>query len=101
MHKDIAWLFAEPPNEMTVTSRQITDRRKPILLVSRDEEDGDWQFLTGEAFNMADAMLVGLQTIVNLDPSVSQSADLAPGWQASRESTTHPWVRAKSENTDA
>jgi hypothetical protein len=102
MHKDNeSWPFADPPNAATFTMRQITSRQEPILVVCHDDEDGSWQFLTGGIFKMEDAMLVGLKEIVRLDPSVSELWDLPPGWQASRASSAHPWMRSQVENKDA
>jgi hypothetical protein len=102
MHKgNEAWPFADLPNVATITVRQITSRQQPILLVCHDEEDGSWQFLTGGAFNMADAMVVALKEIVQLDSSVSELSDLPLGWQASRASPKHAWIRSEPANTDA
>ena len=102
MHKhNDTWSFADPPNVATITVRQITSRQQPILLVCHEEEDGTWLFLTGGAFNAEDSTMVSLRTILQLDSSVSALSDLPLGWEASRESPTHPWARAKSINTDA
>ena len=40
------WPFADPPNVVSITVRQVVDRGEPILLVAHDAEDGGWQFLT-------------------------------------------------------
>jgi hypothetical protein len=87
------WKFADPPNVVTCTVRQIVRDGHPILLVSHDDEDGGWQFLTGGAFDLADALLVALKEIVALDPSIVELADLPLGWQAWRERPGALWVR--------
>ena len=73
--------------------RQILDRSEPILLVSHDEDDHGWQFIGTSNASMTEARIVCLEEIVQLDPTVLEVADLAPGWQAIRESVTETWVR--------
>lgn len=52
---------------------------KPILLVSHDAESESWQILTGDAFNMNEAMLLLLKDLVALDESLLELADLSWG----------------------
>jgi len=73
--------------------RQVMDGRQPILLVSHDADDGMWQFLTGGEVQMADAMVVALEEVHSLDPSVGELADLPLGWQAWRSAVGNPWQR--------
>jgi hypothetical protein len=95
------WPFDSPPNVMCFTVRGILEDAKPILMVSRDEEDGAWQFLTGDAFEMADAKLVSLQSMVERDASLRALADMPAGWMAWRESPASAWSRqAQSQQTD-
>ncbi len=82
---------------MTVSSRKILRDGQPILLVSRDVEDGSWMFLDGGPFSMEDGMLVTLLTIVEHDPSVCELADLPIGWSAQRERAGSPWKRSRDE----
>lgn len=65
----------------------------PILEVSHEEEDGAWQFHSGQTVTTKDLMIVGLDEIVRLDPSIAELADLPLGWQAQRQSIKEPWVR--------
>jgi len=87
------WPFSSPPNEATFTVGKILKREKPILLVQHDDEDGSWQFLTGEPFDISDAKIVGLGEIAKLDPSILELADMPPGWHANRETATSSWRR--------
>ena len=87
------WPFADPPNVVTCTVRQIAREGHSILLVSHDAEDGMWSFLTGEVFDIGDALLVALKEIVALDPSVTELSDLPLGWQARRKGPGALWVR--------
>lgn len=90
------WSFDDPPNTLAITVNAIVRGGHPILLVARDFEDGDWQFLTGASFEISDGLLVSLQSITALDPTVEELADLAPGWEASRAYVGGPWRRCQS-----
>jgi hypothetical protein len=87
------WPFEEPPNVAVITLKSIVKEGKPILLVCHDEDDGGWQFLDGSDFLTEDAMIVGLQEMFVLDPSIGDLADLPLGASASRPSPRDPWVR--------
>jgi hypothetical protein len=73
--------------------RQVLDGSEPILLVAHDADDHAWQFIGTSDASVADAKLVCLEEIVQLDPTVLEVADLEPGWQAIRESVGSPWSR--------
>ena len=87
------WPFADAQNVATITMRQIIHGGAPILLVCHDEYDGGWQFLTGESFAEVDGMVVGLNAMFALDPTIAELVDLPLGWQASREHHGAPWSR--------
>ena len=92
------WPFEDPLNVITVTTRHVVDGSHPIDYVSRDEEDGGWQFHTNAvAFSMADALLVRLDNMVARDASLLELADLPLGWCAVRSGPSAPWVRAPVE----
>ena len=94
------WPFDSPPNVACFTVRSIVDGVRPVLMVSRDLDDGAWQFLTGDAFDMAEAMLVTLESMVAQDPSLLQLADIQHDWMAWRERPGVPWSRqAEAEQT--
>lgn len=95
------WPFPDPPNVASITVRDIVNGTKPILLVCHDSEDGSWQFLTGGQVETADAMVVALKEIVDLDPTLLDLADLPLGWQASRESQQSAWTRSQLGRDDA
>ena len=87
------WPFDSPPNVACFTVRSIVDGVRPVLIASRDADDGAWQFLTGDAFDMAEAMLVSLESMVARDQRLLQLADIQPGWMAWRERPDAPWNR--------
>lgn len=92
------WPFDQPRHCAVFTVRQIMEKQADVLLVSHDAEDHGWHFLTRETIDMKDAMLVALSEIVALHPDVLPVADLPPGWNASRESTSAPWIRHRDES---
>lgn len=83
----------DAPNVACFTVSSIMNCAKPILMVSHDAGDGSWQMLTGDAFDMSEAMLVGLRELVERDASLLALSDLPLGWSAWRERPGVPWVR--------
>ena len=91
------WPVEDSPNVAVFTTKPVVRGGQPILYVTHDDDDdGAWQFHTdGDALE-EDAMLVALKTILALDPSIAELADLPYGWIATRASATSPWVRRSS-----
>lgn len=88
------WLFNDPPNVAVLTTHQVL-KGETILHVSHDEEDGAWQFHTGEIIDESNVKVVALKRIVELDHSVMQLADLPLGWVATRSEAGTIWQRLK------
>jgi hypothetical protein len=88
------WPFDQPRNCAVLTLRSIAFDGAPILLVTHDAEDHGWQFLGLDGAAPADAAVVALEEIVQLDSSVLEVADLPPGSAAWRESKSAPWQRS-------
>jgi hypothetical protein len=87
------WPFDQPSNCAVITLRSIVFEGAPILHVVHDADDHGWQFLGAECPSMSDAAVVGLQTIVTLDATVLEIADIPPGWHAWRPSASVQWSR--------
>jgi len=95
------WPFDSSPNVACFTLRPIVDGVQPVLMASRDADDGAWQFLTGDAFDMAEAMLVSLKSMVVLDSTLLELADIPSGWMAWRDRAGAPWSRqAEARQTE-
>lgn len=94
-----SWMFADPPNVATITTRKIMSGEHFVDYVTHDEDDGGWQFLSKQArhLEMKDAMLVGLKEIVSTDVTLLELSDLPLGWHAWRFTKDAPWARAKAE----
>ncbi len=70
----------------------VFEKRSSVLLVSR--ADGDWQLLCGGAHDDAEAPhVVGLNHLLDDDPSLRAIIDLPPEWEAERSSLQSAWER--------
>ncbi|QYR23912.1 hypothetical protein KZ483_04620 [Paenibacillus sp. sptzw28] len=70
-------------------------KKRFILYVSHDEDDGIWQFLEGATVAEEEARMITLKEIVELDPSLIELSDLTLGWIAWRESVNDQWHKVK------
>ncbi|MFM0236074.1 hypothetical protein [Paraburkholderia sediminicola] len=93
------WAFNDPPNVAVIANRSIVFEHDWIAYVSRDNEDGAWQFHGSGSGPMqeSDAVVTSLKNIVELDGTVQDLADLPLGWHAWRAAKAAPWCRGKSE----
>lgn len=91
------WIFDQAPNGAAITCTHITRDGDPILLVTHYEDDHSWGFLSGKPVVVEDGQVVAMKTIVDLDPTVMQVADLPPGWSAERDAVGDIWSKYKDE----
>jgi hypothetical protein len=95
------WPFADAKNVACFTVRDVMKKRAPVLLVAHEEEDGMWQFLTGDDLPpKEDWMLVALSEVVAVDSSLRDLASLPLGYSASRTTAADEWTRWKSLPSD-
>jgi len=88
------WPFADPPDVATMTLRDIMEGHRPILHVQHDADDGMWGFTDGRDDPDADdCVILGLDCVLGLDPSIAELADLPLGWRAWRDDVNGPWQR--------
>ena len=92
---DASWPFDEPPDVAAFTVRQVIEEGEPILLVSHDEPDGAWQFISARRPAEDDARIVALREIWRRDPTVGDLVDLPLGWVAWRQDPGQPWQRSR------
>ena len=90
------WPFDQAPDVAAITSAHVMDEGLPILLVTHYEDDHSWGFQSGRPVTMAEAMVVGMDSIVRIDPTVAEVADLPPGWTAERDAVGAEWRRSPS-----
>lgn len=85
----------EKTNTMVITTKSILEKRKNILFISHDEDDGVWQFLDGVDVKEEDAVIVSIFEIAEIDPTINLISDLPMGWIAYRNDIESDWVRSK------
>lgn len=90
--------FREPKNLATFTTRQWLELKKPILRVVHDQ-DGDWQFLTGDQMP-EDIKIVALEQLVLRDKTLNDVFDLDYGEAAERDSVGGKWKRSKVDEME-
>ena len=89
--------FTDAPNTACFTCRHVLEQNKPILYVSHDE-DGYWQFLCGGSHTEEDARVVSLASILSIDETMSNLAQLDLGEYAEAEHASSDWtVRYKDK----
>lgn len=86
------WLFDDPENVAVFTSTQIINDGKPILRVLHDDEDGAWQFHSGNITTIKEAMVVALKEIYEINPSIAELAKMPTDYIAERENINSKWV---------
>ena len=80
-----------PGNLAVITTKHVIHGGAVIQLVVRDSE-GDWQFLPHlEEISESDAMIMGLDTIVNLDTSVLETLKMPLSHKAWRRDSLSAW----------
>lgn len=93
-----SWPFADPPNVAVFTSKSIIEGRDWVHYVSHDEEDGAWQFHPYGGFaTVAESAIVGLGTMLEIDPSLAALAELPLGWYAWRDVRDGEWQVTRRE----
>lgn len=90
--------FSEPKNLATYTTRQWLDEQKPILRVVH-ENDGDWQFLTGDQTS-EDIRVVALEELIKTDDTLNEVFDLEYGEEAERDFVGGEWSRHQLEDDE-
>lgn len=85
---------------MTIASEQVMRQGLAITHVYHDEDDHGWQFHGSVGTTMADSLLVKLEEVVKIDPSVLEIADLPPGWVAWRADRGGPWQKIRQTYPD-
>lgn len=86
-----AYQFEQPMNTACFTCTHVVRESAEILHVTHDADDGGWQFLCGRDHAAADAMILCMGEIVEIDPSVNALFEMPDGVGASRETRIGEW----------
>ncbi len=98
-YEQAQWPFDQAENCAVFTTAHVMTGQEPILRVVHDLDDHGWQFLGASGAIVAEAMVVALSEVVDLDSSVRKVADIPPGWCAERSSMEGDWVRTRNKST--
>jgi len=82
-------------NQVVFTTKHVVRNNSTITNVYHDSDDGAWQFLGDEDVTEANALLVPLGEIIELDPSVKDVLHIEEGYSAHRTSKTDRWKITK------
>ena len=77
----------------------VLEDKKTITYVSHELEDKAWQFFSDDKFDDFEkvAKVVGLQEIIDIDPTLKNIIDLDEGYYATRKSKKDNWTINKIE----
>ena len=87
--------FKDATNTATIVCCHVLDKNKPIMYVSHDEDDGMWQFLSGDKHETHEARIISLKSAFEIDNSVGRLFDMPCGYCAERQSMKDKWIIRK------
>lgn len=86
--------FEDDLNTAVMTTRFVFKDNKPITCVFHHEEDGMWEFIgSDKSTDDLDYLIVSLEEMIKLDPTILKVSDLPPGMSAYRENADSPWIK--------
>ena len=88
------WPFDQSPDTAALTTRQVMEDGNPILRVVHYSDDHSWLFACGSTDKTEDGRVISMREALKIDPSISEVADIPPGWTAWRESVSSEWHRS-------
>ena len=83
--------FSDAPNTACFTCCHVLEENKPILYVSHDEDEY-WQFLCGGNHKEEDVRVVSLASILRIDETMENLAELDYGEYAEAENIIRDWI---------
>ena len=81
------------------TTKFVLEDNKVITYVTHEIEDGAWQFFSDDEFENFEtvAKIVGLNEIMDKDPTLKELADMKPGHIATRRDKGDKWTIKRAE----
>ena len=87
------WPFLDSRNVAVFTTTHVVRDKQPILYVYHDSDDTSWQFHYAGNKSEKDSMIVSLEEMFTIDPSIAELADMPSGQMAYRKTKDSPWIR--------
>lgn len=78
-----------------VVSSVLLQGRGSVLFAWHDDATAEWHFHQGGPVDPADRVTVALEVITDMDPTLSEVADLELGTYAERGKVGEPWRRRR------
>jgi hypothetical protein len=88
----MAWMFDQARNVACITTRSVI-AGAPVLIATHYADDHSWAFMDGQAFDLADALVVAMSKVLDLHPELQEIAETPPGWSAHRAAVGQPWAK--------
>lgn len=84
----------ESTDTAVFTTKFVLEDNKVITYVTYEIEDGAWQFFSDDEFEEFEsvARIIGLNEIMNKDPTLKQLVDMEPGHIATRKYKGDKWT---------
>lgn len=77
----------------SIQTREVFERREPVLLVVNEASDGLWQLIGSTDADSNTGRIRHLYHAIDNDPTMLDILDLSPGHSASRADIGEPWTR--------
>lgn len=87
--------FSERPGMLCFTCCHVLEDNKPITFVTHHFDDNNWQFVCGSEHSDADAVIISIGELCEIDPSIESLCDLPVGSFASRKNINAKWMTGK------
>ncbi len=81
------------------TTKFVLEDNNDITYVTHDIEDGAWQFFSDDEFDNIEsvAKIVGLNEMMDKDPTLKELSDMKPGHVATRKFKGDKWIIKRAE----
>lgn len=87
--------FSNRPGMLVFTCCHVLEDNKPITFVTHHFDDNNWQFSCSGQHSDADAVIISISEVCELDNSVEELCDMPVGHFARRKNKNAKWVISK------
>jgi len=88
--------FDQPSDTACITCSHVRNDGAPVLFVTHDADDGGWQFLCAGEHDIEDAIVIGMGSVIDLDPTLNGLHDMPEGYGATRDALGARWEAFRS-----
>lgn len=89
------WMGHRVMGTTCIQTREVFERREPVLWVSHDADDGLWQLIGTSDADPDTGRIVHLHHAVEHDPTLLDVLGLAPGASVERGGVGRPWTSVR------